>query len=124
MTRWSRIAAAALLVVFAGATKSSARGDAPPRVVAIAAKRFEFVPATVTLRRGEPVVLRVTSEDVTHGFFSRLLRVDGDLPAGQPQEFAVTPPEAGTFTIICHHFCGAQHAAMKLTVVVEEPAAK
>jgi len=124
MTRWARIATVALLVLLAGAAKSTAGSDAPPRVVAIAAKRFEFVPATVTLRRGEPVVLRVTSEDVTHGFFSRLLRVDGDLPAGQPQEFAVTPAEAGTFTIICHHFCGAQHGAMKLTVVVEESAAK
>ena len=124
MTRRSRLAAAALIVLFAGAAKSQAGGDAPPRVVTVTAKRFEFVPATVTLRRGEPVVLRVTSEDVTHGFFSRLLHVDGDLPAGQPQEFAVTPPEAGTYTIICHHFCGAQHAAMKLTVVVEEPAAK
>ena len=124
MTRSSRLAASALLAVLAFPARSRAGGEAPARVVPIEAKRFEFVPATIMLRRGEAAVLRVTSEDVTHGFFSRALHLDSDLPAGQPQDLRVLPSEAGTFTIICHHFCGAQHAAMKLTVVVEDAPAK
>jgi cytochrome c oxidase subunit II len=100
---------------------AASRGGAQegPRVVEITAKRFEFTPATITLKKGETVKLRVTSEDVTHGFFQRAMKIDTDLTPGQTQEVTVTPEKTGTFTAICHHFCGAQHGNMKLTIVVE-----
>ena len=100
------------------AVASRGRAD-EPRVIDITAKRFEFSPATITLKKGEAVKLRVTSEDVTHGFFSRAFKFDTDLAPGQTQEMTVTPEKTGTFLAICHHFCGAQHANMKLTIVVE-----
>ena len=100
------------------AVVSRGRAD-EQRVVDITAKRFEFSPATITLKKGEAVKLRVTSEDVTHGFFSRAFKFDTDLAPGQTQEMTVTPEKTGTFLAICHHFCGAQHANMKLTIVVE-----
>ena len=90
-----------------------------PRAIVITAKRFEFVPSTITLKKGETVKLVVTSEDVTHGLFIRPLKIDTDLTPGETQQFTVTPQTAGTFTAICHHFCGAGHGDMKLTVVVE-----
>ena len=37
---------------------------------------------------------------------------------GEPAEILLTPDRAGTFTIICDHFCGAGHGGMKLTVTV------
>jgi cytochrome c oxidase subunit II len=96
------------------------RADEAPRTVDITAKRFEFVPNTITLKKGETVTLRVTSEDVIHGLFLRDLKLDTDIEPGETQELTVTPRRAGKFTAICHHFCGAQHGNMKLTVVVEE----
>jgi cytochrome c oxidase subunit 2 len=71
------------------------------------------------LKKGETVKLVVTSEDVTHGFFLRPLKIDTDLVPGKTEELTVTPQATGTFTAICHHFCGAGHGNMKLTVVVE-----
>ena len=100
------------------AVVSRGRAD-EPRVVDITAKRFEFSPATITLKKGEAVKLRVTSEDVTHGLFLRALKIDTDLEPGQTREMTVTPEKTGTFLAICHHFCGAQHGNMKLTIVVE-----
>ena len=100
-------------------TAGAADRDEGPRTIAITAKRFEFVPSTITLKKGETVKLFVTSEDVTHGFFLRPLKIDTDLVPGKTQEITVTPQSAGTFTAICHHFCGAGHGNMKLTVVVE-----
>jgi len=67
----------ALLVMTA-----NARGE-EPRAIAITAKRFEFVPSTITLKKGETVTLVVTSEDVTHGLFLRPLKIDADLTAGE-----------------------------------------
>lgn len=100
------------------AVVSRGRAD-EPRVIDITAKRFEFSPATITLKKGEAVKLRVTSEDVTHGLFLRPLKIDADLEPGQTREMTVTPEKTGTFLAICHHFCGAQHGNMKLTIVVE-----
>jgi cytochrome c oxidase subunit 2 len=111
---------AAFLVLVAALALPAASGRAQdPKIVEITAKRFEFAPATITLKKGETVRLRVHSEDVTHGLFLRALKIDTDITPGQTQELSVTPAETGTFTAICHHFCGSGHGNMKLTVVVE-----
>jgi cytochrome c oxidase subunit 2 len=113
-----RLIALSLLLGLAMTARAADREDAP-RTIALTARRFEFVPSTITLKKGETVKLVVTSEDVTHGLFLRPLKIDTDLTPGKTEELTVTPETPGTFTAICHHFCGAQHGNMKLTVVVE-----
>jgi cytochrome c oxidase subunit 2 len=88
-------------------------------VIDITAKRFAFSPDKITLKKGQTVKLRLHSEDVTHGFFLRPLKLDEEIPAGQSAEVTVTPQTAGTFTTICDHFCGANHGNMNMTIVVE-----
>jgi cytochrome c oxidase subunit 2 len=88
-------------------------------VVEITAKRFAFSPDKITLKRGQTVKLRLHSEDVTHGFFLRPLKLDEEIPPGQTVDVIVTPQVAGTFTTICDHFCGANHGNMAMTIVVE-----
>ncbi len=110
---------APLLLAALVVTARTADGAEEPRTIAITAKRFEFVPSIITLKKGEAVKLVVKSEDVTHGLFIRPLKIDTDLTPGETQQLTVTPQSAGTFTAICHHFCGAGHGNMKLTVVVE-----
>ncbi len=114
-----RALALALALSLLATVASRGRAEEEPRTVDITAKRFEFVPATLTLKRGETVLLRVKSEDVIHGLFSREFKLDADLEPGKTQEFTVTPQNAGQFAAICHHFCGAGHANMRLTIVVE-----
>lgn len=104
------------LVMFTG-TKRVHADDVP--VVEITAKRFAFSPDKITLKKGQTVKLRLHSEDVTHGFFLRPLKLDEEIPAGQTAEVTVTPQTAGTFTTICDHFCGANHGNMNMTIVVE-----
>ncbi len=116
--KYTRFLALLLLPALVVTARARDLGE-EPRTIAITAKRFEFVPATITLKKGETVKLAVTSEDVTHGFFLRPLKIDTDLPPGETQQITVTPQSAGTFTAICHHFCGSGHGNMKLTVVVE-----
>jgi cytochrome c oxidase subunit II len=95
------------------------RADNLP-VIEITAKRFAFSPDKVTLRKGQTVKLRLHSEDVTHGFFLRPLKLDEEIPAGETTEVIVTPQQAGTFTTICDHFCGANHGNMNMSIVVQE----
>ena len=103
-------------VVFTGVSRVRAE-DVP--VIEITAKRFAFSPDKITLKQGQTVKLRLHSEDVTHGFFLRPLKLDEEIPAGQAVEVTVTPQTAGTFTTICDHFCGANHGNMNMTIVVE-----
>ena len=116
--KYTRFLALLLLPALVMTARASDGGEVP-RAIAITAKRFEFVPSTITLKKGETVKLVVTSEDVTHGLFIRPLKIDTDLTPGETQQLTVTPGTAGTFTAICHHFCGSGQGGMKLTVVVE-----
>jgi len=95
-------------------------GEAEPRTVTITAKRFEFSPNQITLKKGEKVKLALISEDVVHGFYLKPLRIDEIIEPGKTTEITVTPQVAGSFTTICDHFCGANHGNMKMTIVVTE----
>jgi cytochrome c oxidase subunit 2 len=116
-----RLKAVILAVVIGGTAFGSAKAeDATPRVITITAKRFEFTPKEVTLKKGETVILRLTSEDVTHGLMVRALKLDLDIEPGKTTEARVTPTQGGRFTAICDHFCGSGHGNMKMTFVVED----
>jgi cytochrome c oxidase subunit 2 len=105
--------------LFVAGPVSSPVNAQPPRIVEITAKRFGFSPGEIILKKNETVILRLRSEDVTHGFFLRALKLDEDISPDAPTDIAVTPTTAGTFTTICDHFCGANHGNMKMTIVVE-----
>ena len=93
---------------------------AQPAVVEISAKRFEFTPNVIHLKKGVPVTLRLTSTDRAHGLLIKPLHVDLDASEGTPDSVTITPAEAGTYPAICDHYCGSGHGNMKMTVVVDE----
>jgi cytochrome c oxidase subunit 2 len=114
--RLRRAAIAAALLALALA---AAPARAEPRVVEIVARRFQYTPDKITLRKDEPVIIRVRSEDVVHGFFQRPLGINTTIEPGKATDVPVTPHEAGSYSVICHHFCGSGHGNMKMTIVVE-----
>jgi cytochrome c oxidase subunit 2 len=114
-----RTCAAVVVVVGIGMAGSSVRAQPEPKSLVITAKKFEFSPKEITLKVGQTVKLRLTSEDVTHGFFVKPLGLDEVIVPGQTTEVVLTPKAAGRYTTICDHFCGAGHGGMKMTIVVE-----
>jgi cytochrome c oxidase subunit 2 len=102
-----------------GDVSAVAHADTGPQVVGIVAGKFHFTPDHITLKKGQPAILRLTGSDVTHGFMLRALKIDTDIKPGKVTEIKVTPTNAGTFTAICDHYCGLGHGGMKMTVVVE-----
>jgi cytochrome c oxidase subunit 2 len=96
------------------------RASDNPKVIEISAKKFEFSPSQITLKKGEPVILRLSSSDRVHGFMSKPLKIDTDIPADKSEDVAVTPDTAGDFTVICDHYCGTGHGNMKMKVTVVE----
>src|SRR5258708_26483242 len=98
------------------------RANAVPaeRVIHITAKKFEFSPDSITLKKGEPVVLEVSSEDRKHGFSLRAFGVRSDVWPGKATRIRFTPDKTGKFTFSCDVFCGDGHEDMTGTVVVNE----
>ena len=62
-----------------------------PKEIVITAKRFDYSPKEVRLKKGETVTLVLKSQDVTHGLFCRKLKIDTDIPPGQETRVTVTP---------------------------------
>jgi cytochrome c oxidase subunit II len=89
-----------------------------PRTINISAHRFTYVPDEITLKKGEPVVLVLKSEDVPHGLRIRELNVEVKVGAHGTAQVKFTPEKTGDFTGQCYVFCGSGHGSMKFTLHV------
>ncbi len=120
MQRISRllIICAGLLAVALPTQVASAQ-TAPQRFE-VTAKRFTFTPAEITVKRGQPVVMLLRSEDVTHGLRLRDLGVNVQVKPGATTEVKFTPDKTGDFIGHCSVFCGSGHGTMEFTVHVVE----
>jgi cytochrome c oxidase subunit 2 len=101
-------------------TPQLVRAQTAPRRIEVTAKRFDFIPAEITVKKGEPVVIVLKSADVAHGLSFRDLGVNVKVGKGQTRELAFTPTKTGDFVGQCSVFCGGGHGRMKLTLHVVE----
>ncbi len=78
-----------------------------------------FRPATITLREGEEVVLRLTSADVTHTFPAPQLGVGPvDVEPGHVVEVRLKGIRSGKVLYMCTEICGDRHFFMHGTIRV------
>ncbi len=109
----------ALLGLAYGTSFVAAQVGAPrARVIAVSAQRFEYSPAHLTLKKGVPVELQLTSRDVLMGLNIPELNVRGDMEVGKLTRVRFTPQKTGTFVFLCDVFCGTGHERMQGTVTV------
>ena len=114
-------AAYTILAMFALAPTSNGNArSAPPQRIEVVARRFEFAPSDITVKKGDPVTIALSSQDVDHGIKFKELNVNIIAKKGQISEITFTPTQAGTFVGQCSVFCGSGHGGMKLTMHVTE----
>ena len=109
--------AAAGLVVGTVNTGSGAPRD---KVIKLTAKKFEYSPSEITVKKGEPVVIEVSSQDVKHGFTLPDFGIRTDITPGSVNRISFTPDKAGRFAFACDVFCGVGHEDMSGTLIVTE----
>jgi cytochrome c oxidase subunit 2 len=73
----------------------------------------------VHLPAGTPVQLDITSRDVIHSFWVPRIGWKMDAVPGKTNTMNFTPEQVGTYDGACSEYCGAQHAWMRISVVVE-----
>ena len=88
--------------------------------VTMIAEKFDFTPETVTLKKGEPVVLEIVSIDRIHGFTIPELGVRAEISPSATTEIRLVPQRTGRFVFRCDKFCGDGHEEMEGALVVEE----
>lgn len=69
---------AMLAVAIICATEQGLPAQDKPRFIEIHARRFEFEPAEITVRKGEAVTLSLISEDVSHSLLIEGARRESD----------------------------------------------
>ena len=92
--------------------------QAAPHRVEVHVKRFAFTPNEATVKRGEPVLLVLSSEDANHGLRFRQLNIDLRVNKGNSAQVQFTPDITGDFVGHCSVFCGSGHGGMTFTLHV------
>jgi cytochrome c oxidase subunit II len=111
----------ALLGLGYGASFVAAQGAAPrAKVIKVTAQRFEYGPAHLTLKKGVPVVLELTSRDVLMGLNIPEFNVREDMLPGKLTRVRFVPDKTGTFIFLCDIFCGSGHERMQGTITVTD----
>jgi cytochrome c oxidase subunit 2 len=70
---------------------------------------------------GQPVRLRMISEDVIHSFFVPAFRVKMDVLPGRYTTMWFEATEPGEYHLFCTEYCGTEHAGMRGRVVAMSP---
>ena len=97
-------------------TSSPISGDV--KEFTMTAKKFEFSPASISVKEGDKVKLTINNLDVPHGFAIDELAIKKDLPVGTSTvEF--TASKKGNFRFYCSLFCGSGHREMEGQLIVE-----
>ncbi|MEW6094873.1 MAG: c-type cytochrome [Chloroflexota bacterium] len=76
-------------------------------------------PAFIQAQAGVPLQLRLTSDDVLHGFAIGQSEIpEVDVHPGKMTELTLTFDEPGTYTFYCTRWCGVNHWRMRGTIQV------
>ena len=114
LTKGLRIVVTAATLVAGAATTYVVAEAAQPKekVIRIVAKRFTYTPGKLTLKKGKPVILEFTTEDVAMGFNLPDFNLRADILPGKVMRVRFVPDKTGTFTFLCDIFCGTGHEEM------------
>ncbi len=87
--------------------------------VVMLAQQWFFYPRRIQLPAGANVTFRVTSADVTHGFFIPGTRINMMIIPGYVSVETYRFNRPGDYRIICHEYCGLNHHTMSAEVMVK-----
>ncbi len=97
----------------------SAAPAAEARKITLQAKKYEWIPASIQVKVGQPVELTLISLDVDHGISSREAGIPPtNFKKGKPVTVTFVPAETGTFRFKCSKYCGGGHRKMLGQIVV------
>ena len=125
LRRRAGFAALASAIVVAGAVAACVAAqwssqNSGPQVISLTAEKFKYTPDEITVKKGVPVDLVLTTKDRLHGFHVPQLGLRAEIQPGETTHVKFTPDKAGKFVMECDIFCGSGHEEMDGTITVTE----
>jgi cytochrome c oxidase subunit 2 len=107
------------------------------QVIEVTAKKYEYSPATIHVKKGAKIQLKITATDHDHGFSILTVPDDADsngsaglvftsrqecwqLKKGETTTIEFVAQTPGTYSFKCCHVCGFGHRGMKGQLVVDQ----
>jgi cytochrome c oxidase subunit 2 len=106
------------LLLGTGTLGLGATAQPKEQVIKITARRFTYTPNKLTLKKGVPVVLELTTADILMGFSAPDFDIRADIIPGRVARVRLVPDKIGTFAFLCDIFCGSGHETMNGTITV------
>ncbi len=100
-------------------TETSAIAADDENLIKVKMQMYEFDPDPIRMKAGEKYIIELTAVDVPHGFLVPDLGLNVRVTPGEVKRVSIIPPEAGTYEVKCHVYCGEGHSDMKGTIIVE-----
>ncbi len=85
----------------------------------IKADKYDFTPDTITVNKGDKVIIKAIAIDKDHGIGIKAFNINKPLPKGEWVTIEFTADKEGEFTIRCTKFCGWKHFWMKGKLIVK-----
>lgn len=93
-----------------------------PLVHARVAEEGGWSPDVIRAEAGKPLTLRLTSDDVVHGFAIGQMDMEAvDIQPGQVTDVRLLFDRPGIYTFYCTRWCGINHWRMRGTIEVSGP---
>ncbi|AMP10316.1 cytochrome C oxidase subunit II, periplasmic domain protein [Collimonas arenae] len=101
-----------------GGVAAAVGAQSQERVIKVVAKKFDFTPGEIHLKKNVPVTLEFTTQDVVMGFNLPDFALRTDIVPGTTSRLRFTPDKAGEFPFHCDVFCGSGHENMSGVIQV------
>jgi cytochrome c oxidase subunit 2 len=85
----------------------------------ITAKQWSFSPSVIKVKKGDTIVLKLSSADVEHGIVIADFGINTKFKPGEIKVVEFVADKTGTFEFICNVRCGVGHMGMKGMIIVE-----
>lgn len=82
-------------------------------------RKYAIEPNVIQVKKGENVVLDVSTRDVEHGFQIEQLGINEPISPGKPAQIPLKTDAKGEYKIECSIICGAGHDDMQAKLVVQ-----
>ncbi len=117
---WPAFLGTALILLLFCMFSATMAADPEEQVIRMTARKFEYSPSRITLKKGIPAIMEITALDRVHGFSCPELEIRADLLPGKVARIQFTPQKTGTFAFHCDIFCGDGHEEMSGTITIRE----
>lgn len=121
LSNWKNILLTAVVITTAvGLTHLHASAAPTERVLQITAKKFEYTPNHIVIKKGERAVLEMTALDRVHGFHVPGLGLHGVIIPSKTLRVVIPTDKTGSYPFLCDIFCGEGHEDMSGVIIIEE----